>query len=371
MFSRFKYTEYPKSIRKQMIERDKKNPEKGRKKKRSAAKIVLAVLLCLFVLLILLFCFLMLRSRRNIHPNEALNLNTDSIGVDDDTAPVVYDNGRIVEYKGERYEFNENIVSVALLGVDKENLGLDYGVVGTGGQADTIALALYDTSTGNIKVAVIPRDTMAEINTYDTAGGFLDIKEGQICLSYAYGDGRESSCENTIRSINRLMLGVPVDYYLAMDLDGIPALNDAVGGVTLTCLETYGRFTEGETVTLMGEDADAYVRDRDMSKLDSDSSRRARQKQYMESFIDKALSQIKKNFTLVTKLYNQAMNYTVTDISLDKVTYLASTAISKDVGVRDYVTVPGEYVQGEKLAEYHVDRTALFEMILSLYYTKL
>ena len=155
-----------------------------------------------------------------------------------------------------------------------------------------------------------------------------------------------------------------------MDMDGIPALNDAIGGVTLTCLETEGRFTAGETVTLKGEDADAYVRDRDMSRLDADTARRARQKQYMEAFLAQTMEQVRHDFSLVTKLYNQAMPYVVTDITLDKVTYAATTALRNHVAITDYKTVPGTYVQGPKLAEYHVDKTALFEKILELFYTK-
>ncbi|MBR2732435.1 MAG: LCP family protein [Clostridia bacterium] len=370
MWSRFKYIEYPKEIRKNLIAREKKKRKEKISKGRKALRVILIVLLALILIAAGVFGSIWLRGRNNLHPNDEFDLKAEGIGLSDDTAPVVHDSGKRIEYKGEIYQFNENIVSFALIGVDKETLGTDYGKVGTGGQADTLALVLYDTATGKIRVAVIPRDTMVEINTYDVEGGYIDIKEQQICVAYAYGDGKESSCQNTMVSINRLLMGIPVDYYLAMDMDGIPALNDAIGGVTLTCLETEGRFTAGETVTLRGEDADAYVRDRNMNKLDADTARRARQKQYMEAFLAQTLEQIRHDFSLVTKLYNQAMPYVVTDITLDKVTYAATTALRNHVAIADYKTVPGTYVQGPKLAEYHVDKTALFEMILDLFYEK-
>ena len=369
MFSRFKYTEYPKEVRKKLIARDKENRLKNKTKK-NKLRVVLLIIVVLLIALVAAFLFMLKNSRDNIHPNGEITIETGNIGVDDDTAPVVYNSGKQIVYKGETYNYNESVVSVAFLGVDRENLGTDSGIIGTGGQADTIAVALYDTDTGKINFAVIPRDTMVDVNNYDTSGSYLDIKKEQICMAYAYGDGKKTSCENTLRSISRLLMGIPVDYYVAMDLNGIPALNDAIGGVTLTCIETEGRFTQGETVTLLGEDADAYVRDRDMSKLDSDTPRRARQKQYAEHFIEKATSQIKKNFSLVTKLYNLAMKYVVTDLSLDKVTYIASTAVKNNVAVEDFKTVPGDYTAGEKFAEYNVDETALFEMILELFYIK-
>ncbi len=375
MFSRFKYIEYPKQVRKNLIERDKqkaKNSSRGSKKEKRKKTVIIIIVILLSLMLIIdgVFLFLHMRGKNSVHPNGNVNIEPGDIGIEDDTAPVIHDTGKIIEYKGDTYLFNENVISIALMGIDKNELGTEYGQIGTGGQADTIALALYDTKSGKINIAVIPRDTMVEINTYDVNGGFLDIKKQQICVSYAYGDGKKTSCENTIRSINRLLMGIPVDYYLSMDLDGIPALNDAIGGVTLTCIETEGRFTKGETVTLSGEDADAYVRDRDMSKTDSDTARRARQKQYMEAYISQAMSKIKRNFSLVAKLYSQAMNYVITDISLDNVTYIASTAIANNLSVNDFKTLPGEYRQGEEYAEYIIDETALFEMILNLYYVK-
>ncbi len=373
MFSRFKYTEYPKSVRKSLIERDKqkaKSERGGRSKRKKTIITVLAVLLAVILAFGGIFAWFWINSKKNIHPNGEINFEPGDVGIDDDTAPVIHDSGKIIEYKGATYRFNENAVSVALMGIDKEVLGTEYGQVGTGGQADTIALAVYDPQSGKVSIAVIPRDTMVDVNTYDVKGGFLDIKRQQICVSYAYGDGRETSCENTIRSINRLLMGIPVDLYLAMDLDGIPALNDAIGGVTLTCIETEGRFTEGETVTLSGEDADAYVRDRDMNRLDADTARRARQKQYMEAYLSQAMSKIKKNFSLISKLYNEAMNYVVTDISLDRVTYIATTALTNNIAVADFRTLPGSYTEGENYAEYIPDETALFEMILDMYYVK-
>lgn len=368
MFSRFKYTEYPKEVRKNLIARDKAKKQKKRTKKKS--RIVLVVLLAILLAVAAALLLLMKKSRDSIHTDNDIVIETGNIGIADGTAPVIYNSGRQIVYKGQTYTYNENIVSAAFLGIDRENLGTDSGIIGTGGQADTIAVALYDTSNGKVRFIVIPRDTMVDVNNYDIAGGYLDIKKEQICMAYAYGDGKKTSCENTLRSINRLLMGIPVDYYIAMDLNGIPALNDAIGGVTLTCIETEGRFTQGETITLTGSDADAYVRDRDMSKLDSDTPRRARQKQYAECFIEKASGQIKKNFSLVAKLYSLAMKYVVTDLSLDKTTYIASTAVKNGITVEDFKTVPGEYTAGEKYAEYNADETALFEIILDLFYVK-
>ena len=64
------------------------------------------------------------------------------------------------------------------------------------------------------------------------------------------------------------------------------------------------------------------------------------------------------------------MNYVVTDISLDRVTYIATTALTNNIAVADFRTLPGSYTEGENYAEYIPDETALFEMILDMYYVK-
>lgn len=56
----------------------------------------------------------------------------------------------------------------------------------------------------------------------------------QICLGYAFGDGRQTSCEVTVEAVENLLGGQAIDQYLAMGLDGISTLNDLAGGVTVT-----------------------------------------------------------------------------------------------------------------------------------------
>lgn len=297
-------------------------------------------------------------------------LDYGNVNVTPGGVAVAYDNGKTVKYKGKTYQLNENIVSAALIGVDKEELGLENGVVGTAGQADVILVAAYDTVTGKTAFISVPRDSVTDVNIYDEAGKFVGIKKEQICLSYAYGDGKRESCENVIKSVRRVLCGIPVSKYAAMDLEGIAALNDSVGGITLTVLENYGEFKKGETVTLMGDKALLYVRARDTDKLDSDTGRRARQIQYVKAFVNRALSIIKSDISAVGRLYGAASEYSFTDVTLSEATYLAATALNKGANFENFETVPGEYVKNGEYAEYHINEEELFELILRVYYNE-
>lgn len=140
---------------------------------------------------------------------------------------------------------------------------------GSAGQSDGIFLIAQDTVHHSLKILMIPRDTMTEIPITDENGA-PDTKITQLTIAYAYGDGREGSCENTVQSVEKLLSGFSIDNYLAVDTTVVAKLNDAVGGVTVT-IPTDGMekrdpaFVKGTQVTLHGDQAEAFVRYRDIT----------------------------------------------------------------------------------------------------------
>ncbi|MCD7836233.1 MAG: LytR family transcriptional regulator, partial [Lachnospiraceae bacterium] len=66
--------------------------------------------------------------------------------------------------------------------------------------------------------------------------------------------------------------------------------------------------------------------------------------------------------------YNTIRNYMVTDIQLDEVTYLASQASGYSFNQESFYSVAGETVMGERFEEYYADETALYELILEVFY---
>ena len=289
-------------------------------------------------------------------------------GVETNKYSVSYDEGKTVVYNGKTYELNQNIVTVVGIGVDREGFGLIGDKVGTGGQADTIIVAALNLDTGKVSAVMIPRDTMVDVDQYSVSGTYVGVERMQICLSYAYGDGKTTSCENVITSVERLLYGIPINLYGVLELQGIPYLNDAIDGVTVQSLETFGKFVEGQKITLFGEDAVTYVRARNASVLNSDAVRRERQIQYIRSFVQKAASSALKDFGIITKLYNTAAEYSFTNISLSKLTYLATTLLTKGISFDSITSLGGKLVDADPYPEYIVDEQAVFETVLNIFY---
>lgn len=338
---------------------------KHRKMKRwkKALIAIASTLLALVLLFVGTVAYLIYRGGTELFNSEISVTAPDGVSVQE--------NGKYVVYNGDTYKFNDSVTNILFIGVDKRDIDDMSEISGTGGQADVLVLASVDTSTGKISLVNISRETMTDVTVYSAGGSYLNTETQQICLAYAYGDGKDLSCENTVSSVKKLFYNIPINTYYALDLDGISAINDIVGGVDVVSPETIGEFTAGQSYHLMGEHAENFVRLRDTENIESNNLRMERQKVYIQSFLNKTIEQTKQDFGTPINLYNDSAPYSCTNLNPSKVCYLAQTAIKNGSMAIDMVSVPGEVTMGKKYAEFNVDEKAFYEQFLSIYYTKM
>ena len=347
-----------------------------KRKTKKRLKWVLMILVLILLLLVVLFLAL-----KVLGENAMLGRKDEAVEM---TAPeqeniILEDEGETITYKGETYLYNENVTAVLCMGIDREDIEGNVSTIGQSGQADMLMLAILDTENGNVNLWNISRDSMTDVDIYNVDGDYIRTENLQACLAYAYGDGQKTSCENTVRAVSRLLYGMPIQSYAAIDLDAIRPLNDAVGGVEVMIHEEDilpPRFKPGTTVLLQGDDVEAYVRSRRTEQpdepIDTNNNRMARQRQYMMIFIQKALHMTKEDLTTPVKLFNIAMedDHMITNLNMQKVAYLTTVFSKVNFTEESFQTVPGEVVAGEEYAEYHVDDEALYQMILDTFYVK-
>ncbi len=339
---------------------------KNKKKKSVIKKIILAIIAILLAILVAIagtFFYLQNQGKKDVKP-----VITDSVEYKE-----------TIEYKGHTYQFNEDIASFAFMGVDQReyvtNDESDFV-----GSADADIIVTINTKTGEAKLISIPRDTMVDVDVYSESGMFIKSENMQLCLAYAYGDGKTGSCENVIKSMSRVLYNVPIQKYFSLNLDGIAPLNDAMGGVTvepILSMPEYGIF-KGQTITLKGDNAEHYVRTRNTNELNSSLDRAERQVQYVKAFVSQLVPAVMKDFGVVSQLYNTASKYSQTNIKLSNVTYLASLAVSKNVTSFETYSIKGEMKLSEKTehsdivyAEFTPDEDSLMETVLSVFYTQI
>ena len=193
----------------------------------------------------------------------------------------------------------------------------------------------------------------------------------QLCLAYSYGDGAWTSSQRVADLVSRVLYDVPVSYYFTLNLQGIAALNDAIGGVTLTPLQTLTKsenIVEGQQTTLWGDDARLYVQWRDQSDNTSSLDRQQRQMQYLSAFFEQAIAAAKADPVVIANIYNTAAQYAWTTLGFDEFSYLASQVLSLGISSVDVESLPGTMGMGERYAEFYLDKEGVRQVVLTTFY---
>lgn len=281
------------------------------------------------------------------------------------------DDSNTVTWQGKTYKYNQNLSNYLLLGVDKRTPAETRVGKADAGQADALFLLSLNRKTKEMTMISIPRDTMTDVESFDMEGKSLGKSKDHISLSYGYGDGGAESCKLTQEAVSNLFYGLPIQGYLAMNLDGIPELTKSVGGLTVTVPNNsleyeYPEFAEGAEVTLTEENTEIFLRSRDVDESQSAIYRMERQKAFLDAFSKKAKECYEQNAKFAANLFVAIKPYTVTNISEDRLMKLFQTADEGD-GYTEW-TVPGEGTQGLSYDEYHVDDDALYAKIMETFY---
>ncbi|MCD8006177.1 MAG: LCP family protein [Oscillospiraceae bacterium] len=273
-----------------------------------------------------------------------------------------------LEYNGTGYKLNKNIETVLLVGVDKYLASTDSETYINSEQADFIMLVVIDTKNESYKVLHINRDTMTDVQVLGVTGVVAFTRVEQIALAHTYGSGQEDSAENTVDAVSQLLYDVDIDHYITVTMDAVAIINDAVGGVTVTALDTINDdIVEGEEVTLLGENALAYVRTRYGLDDSSNLHRMERQEQYLKALMEKfkEACESDSDFALDTAL--EITSYMVSDCTVNELSDIYSAM--SDYELSDYLTLEGEATVGDTYMEFYVDEDALYELYLDLFYT--
>ncbi len=181
-------------------------------------------------------------------------------------------------------ETKESRINILLTGIDSSELRHH-------ALTDTLIVVSVDPLTGDVAMVSFPRD----IARFTMSNGELFPRKINSLMQEAdkdpvkYPDG---GLPTLIRELGYL-LGVPIHYYAAVDLDGFRKLVDTVGGVTVDNPRaindpTYGGWLDGHigfrltkgVHHLDGETALAYARSRRGSG-DNDFTRARRQQQLL------------------------------------------------------------------------------------------
>ncbi|GAA0300019.1 LCP family protein required for cell wall assembly [Gracilibacillus halotolerans] len=173
----------------------------------------------------------------------------------------------IDQKKAEQKVKAKDPINILLLGVDQR--------AGDSGRSDAIIVMTLKPETDEMLMVSIPRDTRA-----------LMVGKGTTeKINHAYAHGGPDMAINSVENL----LGIEIDHFVRINMEGLKELVDAVGGITvqneLEWNDGKYEFTKGP-VTMDGDKALAFVR---MRKDDSrgDFGRTDRQRLVIEQIVKK------------------------------------------------------------------------------------
>lgn len=378
---------YENKRREEQEKREQKKREKAtrRRQKIKSAAIGTAKSILVEIVILLLICGVLLggfeaaktmgrerllRKADSIRPELQVVTGEDELEKEDESR---WQDGW-VKYQDTVYQYNQEIRTFLIMGIDRNSDAKAVGEGTDGGQADALFLAVMNPKESCIKLIGINRNTMTDIDVYNEEGVYLRTVNAQIAVQHGFGDGMEKSCEYQKKAVARLFYNLPIHGYVAVNMSAIPTINDTVGGIDVTVLEDLTKadpsLVKDSKVHLSGESAFWYVKYRDTDLFGSADMRLARQQQYLTKLVDVARQEVKEDMSVALNLYKEISPQMVTDISLSEAAYLLSTLRDYQFKEEDFYLMQGETVMGEQFEEFYPYEDTLYEMILDIFYEK-
>ena len=276
---------------------------------------------------------------------------------------------KTITVNGKEYFPRQDITVILAMGIDTTGEMKDSGSYNNDGEADVIALIVFDEAEENFTILNLNRDSMIEMSVLGIGGKKAGTAFQQLALAHTYGSGLEDSCEHTKEVVSKMLNDVYIDYYIAANMDAIAIGNDAVGGVKVNVVDDFSRIDEnlpmGE-VTLMGQQAVSYIRTRKEVGDQMNISRMERHKEYIFGFMDSLSAKLEQGDMFIFDLYQNISPYMVSNCSA---TVLSSFADRyEDYTLKEVVTLKGENVRGKEFMEFYLDEEALQNTILEVFY---
>lgn len=313
-----------------------------------------------FYVAVLLLVFILLYSGLQILEATVLNSGNP-------TDPEIV--SKTITRDGIEYYPRRDITVMMLLGIDQEGPVTDSGTFTNPGASDAVMLLIFDEKNENWSILQLNRDTMLDVPILGIGGKEAGTTYAQLALAHTYGSGLEDSCINTRKAVSNFLGGISIDYYIAMNMDAVAILNDAVGGVTVTVTEDFSdvdpSITMGE-LTLQGEQALNFVRDRKNVGDQKNVTRMERHREYMDGFREALRSKLDENAGFVVETYSEVAPYLVSDCPINSLTSMIDRY--EDYEFCGIITPEGKNTVGEEHYEFYADEEKLDELVIELFY---
>ncbi len=235
--------------------------------------------------------------------------------------------------------FMKNRVNIMVFGIDKSEEREASGSFRT----DTMILVTVNFKTNAVDMISIPRDSYVQL--YNKSGELIEPLDpyGKVNSAFSLGGGlKHGGYQSALNTVSALFGGIPVQYYVSVDMNAVKDVVNAMGGVEYDVdieVTMNGRELHPGLQHLDGQAVLDYCRQR---KGSSDVARADRQQRMLFAIFNqmKSTGQIAN----IPKIYIAVQSNIETNLSFEQICALALVAVRMDSAGLNRHMVPGEYM---------------------------
>lgn len=260
--------------------------------------------------------------------------------------------------------FMKNKVNILLLGWDQSPEREDedselYRDEKNNYRSDVIMLMAVDFEKGTVDLISVPRDTYAPIYN----------KKGRWKINAAFAHGGSAEGEGFLYAMKTVenLLGVPINYYAGVDMTGLKAIVDAMGGVDYDVdveIKLNGRVLKTGMQHLDGQQVLDYVRAR--KGISTDVGRADRQQRMLFAIFEQLKS--RNQLVNIPKIYASVQDKINTNLNSEQIAAMTVFAMGLDMEDLRRHTLEGEYINNVYNASFYVlDNDKLKKLVRDIY----
>lgn len=257
------------------------------------------------------------------------------------------------------YSFMEGRVNILVMGMDSNAQRL--GTEREDFRTDTMLLVTINFDTGKVDMITTPRDSYVTVTK--ATGDLYKVNSA----AYFGGGLCDSGFMNACDTISGVFGGIPVNYYVGVNMDGLEALIDAMGGVDydvdITFQGTSGTIEEGWQ-HMNSEQVLDYLRVR--KGYGTDVDRQERQRRMLISIFRELADT--GQISNLPEIYQSLKDMVYTNLSFEQICALAVFAARfndwDDIG---QYTLKGEYHTAYGVYYYLIDQQAKADLVRQIF----
>ncbi len=272
-----------------------------------------------------------------------------------------------LEYNGETYYYNTDIISILLMGIDTNE--------GVYGQSDHMSLLIIDRRNKEIKLLAIPRETITEIEMYGDDGSYLGLSDNHLGLAYPNGYKAGKAGIVTMEATSKLLLNIPIIYYVATNMNVMPMLAEIVGDVDIELPDDSLAYRNPEWVkgyifNVNKDTIEIYLRSRNIYDDFTNKNRMLRQNLYLNWFFDNINSINEEDESFLLAKLEEILENCETNLSWDEAETFYELAMDSMRSDPFAYSISGRYAIGQFYEDFYPNEEDLLSLIIKLFYVK-